>query len=193
MQNLSRLTIFILSVLLLQACHQPSLKSSAPIQLIGLAEINSYQFKGKMSFSDGQDGGSGSVDWQNSSGYISARLKGPLGSNSWQILESKIVAELVTDDMRIVADSATELISNQLGWEVPWEQLKSWVIGQPYNKRKALINWKENGFSLLEDGWQIEYSRMKTYEGNSTHHLPHKMIARKGPYAIKLSIKKWTW
>ncbi len=194
MQNRSRLTVLIFSIFLLQACqHQTMIKPINPERLIDMTEFSSYQFNGKMSFSDGQDGGSGRIQWQNKDGLISARLKAPLGTKSWRISEQIIGAELVTNGAVVYADTAQTLISNQLGWQVPWQQLKSWVIGQPYNKSHGQIFWQADGFTVSEGGWQIEYSRLKPYPSTSSQQLPHKMVARKDNYSIKLSVKQWTW
>ena len=189
-----RLIAIILVWPLLQACHQAShVKPAMPDQLLDLSTFSSYQFKGKMSFSDGQDGGSGSVQWQSDGGLVNARLKAPLGSKSWQLSELNLGAELIANGGTFVADSAQYLISDQLGWQVPWQQLKSWVIGLPFRKNQGQIAWQNDGFIITEDGWRIEYSRLKTYPESSSLQLPHKMIARKNNYSIKLSINQWTW
>ncbi len=194
MQIPYRLILLIIGFLLLQACHHRT--TTKPInskQLNDLTEVGSYQFKGTMSFSDGQEGGSGRIQWQNKDGLISARLKAPLGVKSWRISEQISGAELVANGAVVYADTAQTLISSQLGWQVPWQQLKSWVIGQPHNKSHVQIIWQADGFTLSEGGWQIEYSRLKPYQSTSTLQLPHKMVARKDNFSIKLSIKQWTW
>ena len=190
----NRLIIMLATVLLLQACHhQSTLKPINPNRLVDLTEVGNFQFSGSMSFSDDQDGGSGRFQWENKSGLISVQLKAPMGIKSWRIIEQTVGAELITKGSVVYADNAQTLISNQLGWQVPWQQLKSWVIGQPYNKSHGQIFWHSEGFTLSEDGWQIEYSRLKPYPDTSSQQLPHKMVARKDTYSIKLSIKQWTW
>ncbi len=193
--SLQRLVALVLIILLLQACqHLRSTKRTiVPYQMIDLNTVDSYEFNGKMSFSDGNDGGSGTIQWRNNQGLISARLKGPLGSKSWTISELEHGAELVRNEGTLYAESAKELISNELGWEVPWERLKSWIFGQAFNKAASQISWEEGGYTLVENGWYIKYSRVKAYPNDSSSKLPHKMIARKGNYSIKLSLKSWIW
>lgn len=195
MRSILRLTVLLIFILLLQACqhHQPNIRPLTPHQMIDLSTVNSYQFRGKMSFSDGKDGGTGSIQWRNNQGFIAARLKGPLGSKSWSISELEQGAELVRNDSTVYAASAEELVSRELGWKVPWEQLKSWVIGQAFNKKVSEVSWQEDGYTLIENGWSIKYSRLKAYPNVLSGKLPHKMIARKGDYSIKLSLKSWTW
>ncbi len=195
MKNIKSLTILIVVFWLLQGCqnHQNNVKSPDTNQLIDLSEIDNYQFKGKMSFSDGENGGSGSVNWEKSSGLVNVRIKAPLNSKSWRLSEQTMGAELIADGKVFHADSAQKLISKELGWQVPWKQLKSWVIGQPYNNNQAQVGSIVNGFSVKENGWLIEYSRLKPPQKNLSGQLPYKMIARKGNYSIKLSIKQWMW
>ncbi len=102
-------------------------------------------------------------------------------------------AELITNGTTLIADSAQTLISEQLGWQVPWQQLKSWVLGRPHNINQGRITWQTDGFIIYEGGWQIEYSRLKSYPNILSKQLPHKMVARKNNYSIKLSINQWVW
>ena len=194
MQNQFRLITLMIGLMLLQACHHPTnVKPISASQMIDLSELSSYQFKGKMSFSDGQDGGSGSIQWQNNGGLISARLKAPLGSKSWHLTEQKVGAQLISNGATLIADSGQTLISDQLGWQVPWQHLKSWVLGRPHNQNQGQVTWQTDGFIIQEGGWQIEYSRLKTYSDDSSKQLPHKIVARKNNYSIKLAIKQWLW
>lgn len=189
-----RLITLFIGILLLPACHQANrVKAVGPNQLLDLSSLDNYQFSGKMSFSDGQDGGSGSIHWQRRAGLISAKLKAPLGSKSWQISEQQYGAEMIANGNIIVADSAQTLISSQLGWQVPWQPLKSWVIGQPHQANQAQVAWQPDGFIIYEDGWTIEYSRLKSDPNLTSKQLAHKMVARNKAYAIKLIVKQWQW
>ncbi len=179
-------------LLLLSACQRQAVtKPEQVAELADLAQLNGYQFRGKMSFSDGQEGGSGQVQWQQQQGYITARLKAPIGGKSWQITETPDGAEISTSEGALIYGvSPTQLVSEQLGWQVPWTALTSWVIGQVHNSDQAQLNWQSDGYVIAEQGWQITYSKLKSYPAGL---LPHKMIARKGDHSIKLVIRSWQW
>lgn len=197
MLNKKVILLIAFGLLFLQSCQQAAqIKpgySDGTLPLLDLSAHDSYQFNGKMSFSDGEDGGSGRISWENTKGLISTELKAPLGSKSWLIKEFDNNAELISNGVTTQAHSAQSLISNQLGWQVPWQQLKSWVVGKPHNMNQANIKWLTDGFEIIEDGWRIEYSRLKEEGDKPGQYLPYKMVARKAPYSIKLSVKQWSW
>lgn len=178
---------------MLSACQKnTTLKPTEPLSLVALDNQPIYHFNGKMSFSDGQDGGSGRVTWQSADGLIDASLKAPLGSQSWQLIEAVGSATLIANGGEVLQSAdAGWLISEQLGWSVPWMALKDWVMAQPHHGPSAKIQWLADDELIIEEqGWRIEYSKFKAYVGGS---LPHKMVARKGEYAIKLAVRDWQW
>ncbi len=180
------------SILLLSACQKQSgtKPSSAQIR-VNLMDIDAYEFSGKMSFSDGQDGGSGRIQWDYQQGLIDAKLNAPLGSKSWQVVESTNGTTLMTSNGEVyTAVTTEELISQQLGWAVPWKPLGAWVQGRQYDTSQSKLTWAEDSYTINEGGWQIVYSKLKEYPEGV---MPHKMVARKDPYAIKLSVKTWQW
>ncbi len=180
------------SVLMVAACQNNSnIKPASAQQRVNVAAKDTYEFSGKMSFSDGQDGGSGRIIWFSEKKRIDATLKAPLGSKSWQVVESESGSTLIASNGEVYTAETTEaLISEQLGWPVPWTQLSSWVLGQQFNSAQSQLNWTDDSFTISENGWEIVYSKLKAYPEGV---MPHKMVARKGQYAIKLSVKKWQW
>lgn len=186
-----KLSIILLLLLLLAACQPRSIKPNAVDAWVPLDVTVDYQIMGKMSFSDGQDGGSGRLNWQQQQGFVSAQLKAPLGVKSWQIIESPGGAKLTgADGHDSYAESATTLISQQLGWAVPWVPLKSWVIGQAFDSSKQLIQKASGDFVLSEQGWEITYSRFQSFEAGI---LPMRMTARKNNFTIKIAVNAWNW
>ncbi len=90
----------------------------------------------------------------------------------------------------LTAETTAELISQQLGWSVPWQPLTSWVLGQQFNDSQSSLAWRDDSFTISEGGWQIVYSKLKPYPDGL---MPHKMVARKNGYSIKLAVKSWQW
>ncbi len=181
----------ILFMIVLSACQpKVGIKPYSEPNLVDFTEINTYQFTGKISFSDGQEGGSGSVRWRFSNGSTEAKIKAPLGSKSWQITATQDGAELRSNGGEVYrGHSAQELLEQQVGWSVPWQQLRQWVVGQPGDARLATVTWvDQDSYQIIETGWVIQYSRIKPHLDGF---LPHKMVARNGDYSIKLSIRNW--
>ncbi len=179
------------SVIMVSCATNIHKKAGHPDALIDLSDQSAYEFRGKMSFSDGTEGGSGHVHWQKSTQEIQVVLKAPLSKKSWTLTETSHQASIKTSNgQRFISTSAADLLSNQIGWQVPWEALQSWVIGQP--NQSGTLEWHDDhkGYTVTDQGWVIQYSKLENYEKGV---LPHKVIARKNPYSIKLSIKSWQW
>lgn len=176
----------------LASCATTSKKGSVQsVRLLDLRKQPAFAFNGKMSFSDGKEGGSGQLAWQKTSEEIQVVLKAPLSKKSWTLTESAQQASIkISTGEHYYSQSAADLLSNQIGWLVPWAGLQSWVIGQP--TQNGQLEWDDDGqgYLLVDQGWVIQYSKLEPY-GSAV--LPHKIIARKEPYSIKLSIKSWQW
>lgn len=186
----SIITMLIFGVFLV-GCKQLGTQPTQKLNLVDLADVDQYQVLGKMSFSDGRDGGSGRVDWQFKGGFITAELKAPLGSKSWQIEEYDGGAKISTSEGYTgFSETAQALVSQELGWMVPWNELKSWIKGTPDVPEDARIIVHSDGYDIHEKGWVIQYSKLRNFDNNE---LPTKIIARKENYSIKVSIKKWNW
>ncbi len=144
-----------------------------------------------MSFSDGQEGGSGQVTWRKDSSEIQVNLRAPLSTKSWSLTEERnqSIIQMSTGEV-IVGQLAQQLISEQVGWKIPWDSLKYWVIGQPSEAGQVDEPITAEGFAIEDQGWHIQYSRLKS---NGDGVLHHKVIAKKEAYSIKLIIKKWQW
>ncbi len=188
-----RIKYFLLVLICIVALSSCKPKTTKPkrLNLIPLSQTQSYQMTGKMSFSDGQDGGSGRINWQQNHGFVKAKLNAPLGAKSWQLEELVDGAKIIdAAGVTYFADSATVLISRQLGWQIPWVELKSWIIGQPFDSVASELNVSDDGFVIKEGGWVIEYTKIRSFpEGE----LPMKIIARKNNYSIKIAVKLWDW
>lgn len=192
MYQIHKFTVLVVIVLLLSACQNKSrIKPVSPQLQVDLSNNDKYQFTGKMSFSDGQDGGSGRITWRYNQGLIEAILKAPLGSKSWQVIESDSGTTLITSNGDVLsANTTAELISEELGWSIPWQPLTVWVLGRQYNNKQASLLWQDDSYTIIENGWRIQYSKLKIYPEGV---MPHKMVARKGDYSIKLAVKSWQW
>jgi len=178
--------------LLLVACQHPKQIKPDNTQrnLFELDKQVDWSFTGKMSFSDGNEGGSGRVNWRSLNDLVTADLKAPLAQGSWSLSESQTGGKISSSKSEDkFGPSMGLLISQEVGWQVPWQQLKRWITVRPLNINKAeVIDLNKQKMVIKENGWVIEYSRFEELENKS---LPHKIIARKAPYSIKLFIKSW--
>ncbi|MCF6299631.1 MAG: lipoprotein insertase outer membrane protein LolB [Proteobacteria bacterium] len=183
------LCLIVLIVFNMGCVKNKAIKNSSELSLLDLSKYSHWSFNGKMSFSDGENGGSGKISWFNNDGQLSAALKAPLGQGSWQIEENKQGSKLSSSKRGdMFASSMKTLLSEEIGWPIPWDELKSWIQAKPLNSQKAEISYHQEKLLIRENGWLVEYSRFKPVANS---YLPTKMVATNPPYTIKLLIRKW--
>ena len=156
-----------------------------------LSRINSDNFElfGKLALSDGQEGGSGRLSWRQHNTQVTAQFKAPLGQGDWLIEESDHGARLViNNEAPYYADHAETLIEEAVGWPVPWHELKRWIVAQPVNRNQAEITRNQTSKTIVEQGWTIVYDRFQDDEQGC---FPHRIMASKSPYSIRLIVRQW--
>ena len=178
---------WLLLCLSLAACQNRQIKpQTTPLSVQPLKE-KVWSMSGKMSVSDGQEGGSGSLKWSESNNQVHAIFKAPLGQGSWELDES---LGLISDSkgQSWKGSDMSALISQQVGWPVPWNalkhSLKGWQMGEPLTSNDGQT------LQFIKAGWLVEWKQIKSVNGQM---LPHKIYIKKKPYSIKISVKKWQW
>lgn len=185
------LYLFLLALMLTSCATTRHTVLESPGKIYDLHHQPYFELQGKMSFSDGSEGGSGQVRWEKSEQQIQVVLKAPLSSKSWTLVSNTLGATMEDSAGGVYHSlSAADLLSDQVGWPVPWEALQHWIIGVPTESGQLEWDADQQGYTVVDQGWVIKYSRLNMYD---TAVLPHKIIARKHPYSIKLSVKSWQW
>jgi len=180
----------VIILLLISGCQSLPSKSDSCRQFKD-SPGTSFQFNGKMAVSDGAEGGSGRLTWQQQSNFVETLFKGPMSQGSWLLTETESEAIMLVDNRETyTANKAEQLVSDFIGWSVPWQALKSWIKGRPLQSNRAEVQFAANGKTIYEQGWQINYDQYRSYPDAC---LPHSITASKDSYRIKLIISSWQW
>ncbi len=140
-----------------------------------------------MAINDGQNSGSGKVNWINKKNLNVAKFKAPLGHGSWEIIESPKQAKLISSSSgERTALNAQILLNREIGWDFPWNKLSNWFRG--YTDEKVLLTHTILPTTLFHDGWEITYEK---WTNTSVGWLPKKIKASKPPHSVKLFIYEW--
>jgi len=156
-----------------------------------LATIQLWGFSGRIALSDGEQGGSGRLDWQQHHSDLVLNFQAALGQGSWRLTLDAESAMLESGGGDIFqAADADSLMRQQLGWEVPVDALKYWVRGLPDPGQTGKLQVSELGLpsSLEQQDWTIEYQR---WDEKVQPAMPKKLVARQGEYQVKLIIRDW--
>ena len=156
-----------------------------------LEATDRWTLKGRLAVHDGEEGGSGHLDWQKSGRAISMGFYGALGRGAWQLNADENSAVLEMADGEVYrAKTSSELFEQRIGWKIPVTALAWWVrgISAPGNWEMRELDEHGNLLKLSQKGWEIEYGRYRDSGGLS---MPTKLTARRPPYTVKLVVQHW--
>jgi outer membrane lipoprotein LolB len=188
-----------LGALLLTACAGP--QSKAPGRTSPGIEYSRHSqtvsawsdwgLTGRLGLDDGQDGGSGRLDWQVSPMATSLDFRGTLGRGAWRLTTDSSGATLLrADGSEIRAAGIAELVIGETGLDLPVEALQWWVRGLP--QPGADYRWQFNEEGLLAEleqlGWHIRYER---YMDHAQLRLPRRLSATDGRQNVNLAVSQW--
>lgn len=190
----------LLVVALLAACAPVRMKGdsamlaaqSARAKL--LAGHDHWTLHAHLGVSDGHHGGSGTLTWVQDGQHYEFTVRAPITGRSFRLSGGPDGAVLEgLDQGTLRGPSAQALLARALGWRVPMQPLRDWVLGLRAGggDSGAIMQFGTNGLpSLLEqDGWTIEYRDWFT---STDPALPRKVYAAHGQYHVRLSIQSWS-
>lgn len=186
-------------VLLLTACATPPRRPEAvdAAALIAQAEREraldrqpSWQFEARVAVRNGDDGGSGQLDWRQSADAVEIALRAPVSGQGWRLRIAGSGARLdgLEGGPRHAAD-ADRLLREAVGWDLPLTLLTRWLRGQRGGV-DARLSFDADGLpaSLNESGWRIDY---RGWDHQQVPPLPRRIEAESGQRRIRLLIRRW--
>jgi len=191
----------LLIVAWLSACSSIKQKPQAPQDTErqqALESMQDWRLRGKLGFKVPKQSGTAFIDWKQTGDSFRIHLSGPLGQGAVTI-ESNGEAITLRQNGQQQQGLAQQkgFIKQQLGWDLPTQQLRYWVLGlsAPDSFAEANYNPKTGLLSSLEqDQWNISYPRY------SRHRLPlpEKIVLRRANPSLQsqdtkltLIIKRW--
>lgn len=147
---------------------------------------------GRVAIRNGQDGGSGRLDWRQAGGTLAVELSAPVTRQGWRLTVDADGARLEGAEGGVRSGpDATELLRELTGWQVPIEALACWLVGIPADDAEA--GAAELGFRtgpgaspelarIRQDGWEI------LLEGWSPDGLPTRLSAQRGEVSLRLVV-----
>ncbi len=157
-----------------------------------LADANHWTLQGRLFVSNGQDNGTGSFTWTQNGDHYEFTLRAPITGKSFRLVGGSDGAELDgLDGGPQRGPDAEVLMHRALGWNVPLDELRAWVLGVRAKDAAAELSFGDDKLpSLLQqDGWAVSYPAWDTTRQPP---LPTKVFADKPPYKVKLAIESWS-
>ena len=193
----------LLSLLLLNACtvvpvnetdqdKQATYLEAYKLRVETMDAIPDWSLSGRLSLDDGDQGGSGKLQWQIASGQSTIDFHGAMGRGAWHLESGPDYAVLkLADGNEYSAPAVDTLVKRQVGWPIPVTALQWWVRGVAAPGPVDGREFGDDGLltRLNQFGWQIDFNR---YSSGSGIAMPTRLDARQTNYRVKLAIGRWT-
>jgi outer membrane lipoprotein LolB len=189
----------LISVVLLSACRSTipvTIEEPERIRLYmvksdQLSHSGTWSLEGRLAVSDESDGGSGKFRWATDIDGVQMDFHGALGRGAWKLRADTQSAVLTLADGNVYREGSIEqLVRQQLGWEIPVENLSWWVRGllSPGHYHERDIDGSGDITRLVQNDWTVEYDRYREFNGIR---LPVKLVAHRENWTVKLVIRDW--
>ena len=156
-----------------------------------LQAIDVWELKGRVAINDGSQGWHINVIWNQSESSYKIRLYGPLGQGSASIEGDTQGVTMRGPDGKVVREKdAAALLKEQLGWYVPVDALRYWIVGLPSLAKIESRQLDVQGrlITLSQQEWHIQYKSYVLIEGMA---LPKKLVLNNPPWQVRFVIDTW--
>ena len=157
-----------------------------------LAALQHWSFSGRLAIKDANnESWSASLRWQQDGDSYDIQLSGAFGQGAARLFgrDGYAVIEMA-EHSALTADSAEALMQQQLGWHMPVQGLKYWLLGMPEPDSISQSAFNEVGRleSLQQFGWQVRYRDYLDVDGVE---LPRKLELENPRLRARLVIDRW--
>lgn len=159
-----------------------------------LAQQASWSLQGRVALSNGRDGGSGRIDWQQDGARYDVSLSAPVTRQSWRITGDESHARLEgIAGGPIEGDDPVALLRETTRWDIPVTALASWVRGVPADEARhggADVEFGPDGrlARLEQAGWTVQYS---AWQAEGAVELPQRLEASRDEAKVRLVVDVW--
>jgi outer membrane lipoprotein LolB len=183
------------ALLALAACHSNPPRTDlrpAAAAWPNLVAIATWRAHGRVAVRSATEGFSASFDWREADGRSELDVRGPLGAGAAHITRT-------ADSIRIDTGSAAPIdvpapfdrlegeLTARLGFPLPIEPLRYWMLGAPAPDRPSAST--PTGFE--QDGWAIALAAFAPVAAAPAP-LPSRLTLSRAGTQIKVAVSDWT-
>lgn len=154
-----------------------------------------WGFAGRVAVTQGKEGGSGRLDWQQDGRGFSVRLSAPVTRQGWELTVDAVnhVSRLegVSGGTRVGQDPR-ELVARTTGWDLPVMALGDWVRGLVGDGATSLqTDASGRPLSAQQDGWDVRFVQWHDAAAGRPA-LPRRIDAVNGLSQVRLIVDEWS-
>ena len=153
-----------------------------------LLALPGWELRGRLALRTSAQSGQGRLRWrqQVDSGWL--RVSGPFGAGAWELRWNEASATLVAGDgeqqvLNTGHDALSRLLEAQLGWQLPAEQARFWVLGIPAPGVPARQHFTADGWlsHIDQAGWRIVYADFRERDG---YWMPRRLSIQRDSWGV---------
>jgi len=188
-RRLSQLLVLLPALALFGCAAQPPREAPAPGTEPAL--IKGFQLSGRIAVKYDGQGFSGGLRWQRNGESDDLLFLSPLGQGVARVERDAHGVTLTAPDQppHRAMDTA-QLTQQVLGWSLPLDGLRYWVLGvaAPGSAAAPEVDADQRLARLTQEGWRIDYLGYKRVGGTD---LPGKIVLQRDEVEVKLVIDAW--
>lgn len=158
----------------------------------GLEALADWSANGRLGVRSETDSFTARVQWDQSGDSFRIRLSSPLGQGLAELTGVPGAVVMRTAENRVYrAASADELLARELGWEVPLDGLRYWMLGResPATRVKTWSIDETGRLATIDQlGWQVEYDGYRAVDGID---LPIKLVLHHPRLSARVVVSRW--
>ena len=156
-----------------------------------LEKLDRYALNGKVAVAANGQGFSASLRYLQQPGRAELALDGPLGIGGMRIaLEENSLAVTNSRGEALDGEAARAEIEHRLGFELPLDELRWWLLGLPAPGQSEIDAAPDSGEirGFLQNGWRVTINTRAPGLGFS---LPQRLTAERSGARLKLFVERW--
>jgi outer membrane lipoprotein LolB len=161
--------------------------------------LDHWHCEGRAAIIAQNTGGQISFDWTHNAKDQILRIKTPLGQNALQLTINPRGATLVDHEGQVTqGDDGEALLDAALGWSIPIESLRAWLLGLPASREDSYtLDAQGRILALDSQGWKIGYTRYSAIKAPlpaslNELTLPSKLELQRMDMTLRLVIDRWS-
>ena len=157
-----------------------------------IAPLKQWAISGRMSIQTPDEAWTGKLQWQQFPLNYQILFNTPTGQGAIKIRgdEDHVVLE-TSKGQSLIDDDEESLLYDVLGWDLPLDNLRQWILGSSESKQLSEITLDEAGniHQLLYPDWEVKYLRFQYVEN---YLMPKKLFITGPKLKLRLVIDKWS-
>ena len=169
----------------------PGADAPWPVQRAALEKLERYALAGKVAVAANGQGFSAALRYEQQPLRADLALDGPLGIGGMRIgLEEHALAVTNSRGEALDGEAARAEIERRLGFELPLDELRWWLLGLPAPGEAQLDAATDGGEirGFRQNGWQVAINSRAPALGFA---LPQRLTAERDGARLKLFVERW--